>query len=557
MGSVPAYNLPSVALAGDRLQVYNCYRFKDALKQIGCRWNPEGKAWSLMATPENFRKLTQAVPGLKVDKSIVAKMTEAALAEAEQQSTTWDNAQPIEPMPLKTVPFKHQVAAYNLALSKPSSGLLMEQGCGKTMTAIAVAGRRFQRGEITRVLVVAPASVVPVWPKEFAIHAAFPHEVKCLEGSTVKRAEILRAWRPDPDHLQVAVINYEATWRMEEALIAWRPDMIICDESQRIKTPGARQSKAMARLGTIARYRMILTGTPVSQGPLDFYSQYRFLDRNIFGTSYYAFRARYALMGGYENRQVIGYQNLDDLVQKAHTVAFRCRKEDCLDLPEQVDQVMYCELEKDARRVYDQLVRESVAELSEENIVMAPNVLSRLLRLSQMTGGYLRVDEQTTLVSKAKMGLLEETLDDLIEAGKKVVVFARFVPEIEAIVKMLEKKKVAHGLIYGATPMDARGEMVESFQTDPAVKVFVAQVQTAGLGITLHAADTAIFYSLDYSFANYDQCRARIHRIGQKNNCTYIHLVAKDTVDAKVLTALGEKKSLADQVVDRWRELLG
>ena len=557
MGSVPAYNLPSVALAGDRLQVYNCYRFKDALKQIGCRWNPEGKAWSLMATPENFRKLTQAVPGLKVDKSIVAKMTEAALAEAEQQSTTWDNAQPIEPMPLKTVPFKHQVAAYNLALSKPSSGLLMEQGCGKTMTAIAVAGRRFQRGEITRVLVVAPASVVPVWPKEFAIHAAFPHEVKCLEGSTVKRAEILRAWRPDPDHLQVAVINYEATWRMEEALIAWRPDMIICDESQRIKTPGARQSKAMARLGTIARYRMILTGTPVSQGPLDFYSQYRFLDRNIFGTSYYAFRARYALMGGYENRQVIGYQNLDDLVQKAHTVAFRCRKEDCLDLPEQVDQVMYCELEKDARRVYDQLVRESVAELSEENIVMAPNVLSRLLRLSQMTGGYLRVDEQTTLVSKAKMGLLEETLDDLIEAGKKVVVFARFVPEIEAIVKTLEKKKVAHGLIYGATPMDARGEMVESFQTDPAVKVFVAQVQTAGLGITLHAADTAIFYSLDYSFANYDQCRARIHRIGQKNNCTYIHLVAKDTVDAKVLTALGEKKSLADQVVDRWRELLG
>ena len=155
MGSVPAYNLPTLILAGDSLAVINSYKYKDALKQVGCRWNPERKAWSLMATPENFRKLTQAVPGLKVDKSIVAKMTEAALAEAEQQSTTWDNAQPIEPMPLKTVPFKHQVAAYNLALSKPSSGLLMEQGCGKTMTAIAVAGRRFQR-RVSRVLVVAP-----------------------------------------------------------------------------------------------------------------------------------------------------------------------------------------------------------------------------------------------------------------------------------------------------------------------------------------------------------------------------------------------------------------
>lgn len=554
--SMPAYNFPSVSIAGDKLQVYNSYKYKDALKQIGCRWSPEEKAWWIAATPENFRKLTLAVPGLRVDKEVTRRMTEMAIAEAEQQDTDWSSVKPLEPMPLKTVPFQHQVAAFNMAITRPCFAALMEQGCGKTAVAIAVAGYRFKRGEVNRVLVVAPASVVPVWPVEFNLHADFPHDVRPLEGSTQKRSEVLKKWAPDPAVLQAAVINYEATWRMDEALAAWRPDMIICDESQRIKTPGARQSKAMARLGTIARYRMILTGTPVSQGPLDFYSQYRFLDRNIFGTSYYAFRARYALMGGYGNRQVIGYQNLDDLVQKAHSVAFRCRKEDCLDLPEQVDQVMYCELEKDARRIYDQLVKESVAELSDEEVVIAPNVLSRLLRLSQMTGGYLRVDEQTTLVSKAKMGLLEETLDDLIEAGKKVVVFARFIPEIEAIVKMLEKKKVAHGLIYGATPMDARGEMVESFQTDPAVKVFVAQIQTAGLGITLHAADTAIFYSLDYSYANYDQCRARIHRIGQKNNCTYIHLVARNTVDEKVLSALAQKRDLADQVVDNWRELL-
>lgn len=554
--SMPAYNFPSVSIAGDKLQVYNSYKYKDALKQIGCRWSPEEKAWWIAATPENFRKLTLAVPGLRVEKEVTRRMTEMAIAEAEQGSKDWSGVQPLKPIPIKTVPFQHQIAAFNKAISIPNFAALMEQGCGKTAVAIAAAGYRFQRGEVRRVLVVAPASVVPVWPKEFATHADFPHEVIALEGPVNKRKGALLYWKPNEGKLQVAVTNYEATWRMEETLINWQPDMIICDESQRIKTPGARQSKAMARLGTIARYRMILTGTPVSQGPLDFYSQYRFLDRNIFGTSYYAFRARYALMGGYENRQVIGYQNLDDLVQKAHNIAFRCRKADCLDLPEQIDQVLFCDLEREAQRIYDQLVKESVAELSDEEVVIAPNVLSRLLRLSQMTGGYLRVDEQTTLVSKAKMGLLEETLDDLIEAGKKVVVFARFIPEIEAIVKMLEKKKVAHGLIYGATPMDARGEMVESFQTDPAAKVFVAQIQTAGLGITLHAADTAIFYSLDYSYANYDQCRARIHRIGQKNNCTYIHLVARNTVDEKVLSALAQKRDLADQVVDNWRELL-
>jgi len=554
--SVPAYNLPTLVLIGDQLAVTNSYKYKEALKQVGCRWNPEGKAWSLMATPENFRKLTQAVPGLRVDKDVTRRMTELAMEATAPMDASWEDAEPVEPIPLITVPFRHQVAAYNMAVTNSNSALLMEQGCGKTAVAIAAAGRRFQKGEISRVLVVAPASVVPVWPKEFALHADFSHEVKSLEGSTTKRTEILQAWQPNPKHLQVAVINYEATWRMEEALIAWRPDMIICDESQRIKTPGARQSKTMARLGTIARYRMILTGTPVSQGPLDFYSQYRFLDRNIFGTSFWAFRNRYAIMGGYENRQVIGYQNLPELVKKAHSIAFRCRKADCLDLPDQIDQVLYCDLERDAQRIYNQLVKESVAELSSEEVVAAPNVLSRLLRLSQVTGGFLKVDEKTTQVSKAKMALLEETLDDLIEAGKKVVVFARFVPELMAITKLLISKGISHSLIYGETPMDNRGRMVEDFQTNPDVKVFVAQIQTAGLGITLHAADTAIFYSLDYSYANYDQCRARIHRIGQKNNCTYIHLVARNTVDEKVLSALAQKRDLADQVVDNWRELL-
>jgi len=556
MSSIPAHNLPTLVMSRDQLAVLNSYKYKDALKQIGCRWDPETKSWGLPANPESFRKLTQAVPGLKVDKSIVAKMTELALAETEQQGTSWEDAEPIEPMPLKTVPFRHQVAAYNLAVIKPSSALLMEQGCGKSLTAVAAAGRRYQRGEIQRILVVAPASVVPVWPKEFATHANFPHEVKALEGSTQQRAQTLRRWPADSSRLQVAVINYEATWRMEDALIAWQPDMIICDESQRIKTPGARQSKAMARLGTVARYRMILTGTPVSQGPLDFYSQYRFLDRNIFGKSFWAFKNRYALMGGYEDRQVIGYQNLPELAQKVHSIAFRCRKADCLDLPEQINQTLYCDLEKDARRVYDQLLKESVAELSGEQVIAAPNVLARLLRLSQVTGGFLRVEDTTTQISKAKMVLLQETLEDLLEAGKKVVIFARFIPEINAIIKQLEKENIRYSAITGATPMEDRGEVVQTFQTDPEVKVFVAQIQTAGLGITLHAADTAIFYSLDYSYANYDQCRARIHRIGQKNNCTYIHLVARKTVDEKVLAALAEKKSLADQVVDRWRDLL-
>jgi SNF2 family DNA or RNA helicase len=330
--------------------------------------------------------------------------------------------------------------------------------------------------------------------------------------------------------------------------------MIICDESQRIKTPSAQQSKAMHRLGKAAKYRLILTGTPVTQGPLDFFSQYKFLDPAIFGNSYYAFRARYAIMGGFENRQIIGYRNLPELIRKAHSVAFRVTKAEALDLPPFTDQVLYCELERKAMSIYAQLKKESVAELSEEKVLTATNVLSRLLRLSQITGGYLgdgegRIEE----VSKAKMKLLEETLEDLLGAGKKVIIFARFLPEIGGILKLLEQKNVNYSWITGEVKMAERGEAVRRFQEDEDCRVFVAQIQTAGLGITLTAADTAIFYSLDYSFANYDQARARLHRIGQRNAVTYIHLTARGTVDEKILDALKAKKNVADEVVDNWR----
>ena len=156
-------------------------------------------------------------------------------------------------------------------------------------------------------------------------------------------------------------------------------------------------------------------------------------------------------------------------------------------------------------------------------------------------------------VSKAKINLLADTLEDTLAAGKKVVIFARFLAEIEAIKGVMEKQGVGYEWITGAVPMEERGDKVRKFQNDPECKVFLAQIQTAGLGITLTAADTAIFYSLDFSYANYEQCKARIHRLGQKNTCTYIHLLARGTVDEKVLKALQEKKNMADQVVDDWR----
>ncbi len=405
-------------------------------------------------------------------------------------------------------------------------------------------------------MVFAPASVVPVWPMEFDLHADFPHEVVALEGPVKKRAEVLRAWEPNPEVLQVAVINYEAGWRMEKDILAWKPDMIICDESQRIKTPGAKQSRSLHKMGARAKYKLILTGTPISNNPLEFFSQYKFLAPHIFGNSFTAFRNRYAIMGGFEGRQIVGYRNMPELMRKAHSIAFRVTKEEALDLPEYTDQVLYCELEPAAARVYKTLAKESVAELASGQQVTAANVLSRLLRLSQLSGGYMNIEDgPVEQVSKAKINLLADTLDDLTAAGKKTVIFARFLSEIGAIKKVLEDRGIDYEWITGEVPMEERGGIVKRFQTDDNCRVFLAQIQTAGLGITLTAADTAIFYSLDFSYANYEQCRARIHRLGQKNACTYLHLVARNTVDEKVLKALKDKKNIADEVVDNWRSL--
>lgn len=555
----PIFGRPQIRIINNQIYLKCDFADKDKAKEIpGYRWDREQKCWVYPLSLEVYKQICEHFPNVEADNAtnaILNDMIARAHNVMKAKLAGWENVEPLKPMPVKVKPFRHQVLGYNIGITLPNVALLMEMGTGKSLTALAIAGRRYLDGEIKRLLIVCPTSIMFVWHDEFEKFADFPYSLIVLDGPVKKRIERLQEFKGEG--LLVVVINYEATWRMEDELRAWGPDMIVADESQRIKTPSAQQSKAMHRLGKVAKYRMILTGTPVTQGPLDFFSQYKFLDPTIFGNSYYAFRARYAVMGGYENRQVVRYQNLPELIEKAHSIAFRVTKAEALDLPEQIDQIRYCELEPKATRIYEQMRRECIAELEGEKVVTAANVLSKLLRLQQITGGFLGDGEGgTQKVSTAKLEVLEEILEDVVlDNGKKIVIFARFRPEIATIEKLLQELDIRYECITGDVDMSARGEKVRSFQTDPGVKVFIAQLQTAGLGITLTAADTAVFYSLDFSFANYDQARARLHRIGQKNNVTNIHIIAKGTVDEKVMKALSKKKSLADLVVDGWRQV--
>ena len=436
----------------------------------------------------------------------------------------------------------------------------------KTLTAIAIMGAGYRMKKIERVLIIAPTSVVAVWPKELEDYADFRYTCRTMLGdkaTRLKQMQDLIAFKLPA--LKVAAINYESTWRegIFDALQEYDADMIICDESQRIKTHDAEQSKAIHKLGDAARYKLILSGTPVQNNAIDIWSQYRFLDSTVFGRNFYAFKNHYCKMGGFGNKQIVGYKDLDDLIQKEHSIAFRITKEEAIDLPEQTFMTRKVQFDKKERQLYDRIRRDSFAELENGGQITATTVLTKLLRLQQLCGGFL-VDDTATkpqLVSRAKLDALSDIIQDyVIEGGRKLVIFARFIAEVDSIIELGEKLLGRQGkslvAIYGAIPKEQRGAIVDQFQKDPDTVLFVGQIDTAGTGITLTAADTCVYYSKNFNYATYSQSLSRIHRIGQKNRCVYIDLEVEKTVDETISKSLTKKEDLAKTIVDSWRDVL-
>lgn len=541
------------------------------LKNIsGLRWN---RTTRCMVGPVSLNLLDGLARYYKLPADMETKRQRLGKTRREIDAERLaEDPAPLLHYPVKANLYKHQIRGANMALrafgaldaKTPGGGFgeLFEMGCGKTLTTIAVAGALYNLGKIDRVLVVAPTSVCSVWPHDLNQFATFPWEARVLLGDKKKRLKALNELENWPfKALRIAVINYESTHRdgIFEALATYKPDLIVCDESQRIKNPSAAQSKALHKLGDAAPFRMILSGTPVQNNAVDLYSQYRFLDPAVYGANFYAFKNRYCIMGGYGQHQIVGYRNMDELVEKEHSVAYRVTKEECLDLPQQTFINRYVQFTDAEQAIYEQLRKSSFLELETGENVTATTILTMYLRLMQLTGGFLTADESTRpkQVNTAKLDALADIVDDyVVDAGKKLVIFARFRAEIAAIENLLRLRKIQYGSIYGDVPMEERGKIVEDFQTNPDTKVFVAQIQTAGLGITLHAASTAVFYSYDYNYANYAQALARIHRIGQRLPVTYIHLVVDGSIDEKILAALENKEDMAKTVVDSWREVL-
>ena len=430
---------------------------------------------------------------------------------------------------------------------------ILTHNTGKSKIAVDLVVNR----EAKLTLVVCPSSVVNVWPKEFGIHAG--REVRVLplrKGSVKKRAEqaeqAIRQSKATNTPL-VLVINYESVWReaFSKMISKQDIDMMILDESHRIKSPGGKASTFCARLGRRANYRLCLTGTPTPHSPLDVYSQYRFLDPGIFGTSFARFRQRYAIMGGYGGYEIKGYQNTGEYESKFRSIAYNAGK-DVLDLPEAVHTTRTFELGSKTRKLYQSLEKSLWAEIESGEITVT-NALTKLLRLQQLTGGAVTDDEgNTTIVGTEKRDLLKDILQDL-DPEEPVVVFARFRHDLDMIREVVESlpgkdedSKRRYGELSGRqSDLTDRATMPEN------VDVLGVQIQSGGVGIDLTRARYAIYYSLGFSLGDYEQSQARIHRPGQDRSCVYMHLVAEGSVDEKVYGSLRARRKVIDDILNR------
>lgn len=459
---------------------------------------------------------------------------------------------------IKAKLYEHQENALDLAIKFPQFGLFMEQGTGKTLVAIGVIGHRYLNGKVERVLVVGPKAAASPWTRQLREFADFPYDLHVLIDipveSKIKIMKNLR--RTSSPNLQIVFINLESYWRtgLEGAIIKWKPDMVVIDESHRIKERSSKQSRMAHRLGDRCKYKMILTGTPAPESPLDYWSQYRFLNKEIFGTRFSAFRDEYAVMHGFWKSKVKKFKNLKRLAKKVYSIAYRVTKDEALDLPPTVDEVLEARLHPKAQKYYNDMLEQFFFTLEDENIAIdAPIVITQMMKLQQITGGTLiyEVDgeRKTKRIPSGKLEILQDFIHDYPKEDK-VVIFARFRGEIEAIEEVVRKSKRKYVKIVGGMTSEDRIKAEEEFQDNPEVTVMIAQIKAGGISIDLTAAKAAVFYSTSFSYEEYDQARARVHRIGQKNKVTYYHIVTKDTIDEEILAALREKKTISQLVAD-------
>lgn len=458
----------------------------------------------------------------------------------------------------KTKPYQHQIDALARSQDRPDYALLMEAGTGKTKIIIDNAAYLYSLGRIDSLIVIAPNGVHRNWIGEIEahLHDDVPRVTAYYEAGVTALAP-LRRWCAackETSALRVLTFNIEVLQDAKRTdailgLMYARQTMLVIDESQRIKAPGSKRTKSAYRVGHAAKYRRILTGTPVSQGLQDLYSQFRFLDWKIIGNKTYAdFKGEYCVMGGHDGMEIVAYRNTERLRNRLAPYAFEVNKKDCLDLPPQTWIKREVEMSAEQKKHYKALKDQFVTELKGTTLE-APLAAVRMIRLRQILSGFFPLPENDKKWEALPCPRLETCADLVEEASRgKVIVWCHFHADVERVIPKLKERGIAALPYYGGISDNRRAENLAQWRADPSITALVATEATGGVGLTLNEADTAVFFSHDYNYEHRIQAEARNHRAGQTKPITYYILVARGTADVRMLRRVEEKGSVADLI---------
>lgn len=450
--------------------------------------------------------------------------------------------------------WQNQKEALQFALEHPNTMLNMDMGTGKTRVAIETA---FARRDVKKVLVVCPKAVIPVWRINLQ---KFKNSMKWVcwdetKGTIKSKAESLKNWlssKSDDQLIQFVVVNYDILWRSPISLLLKKTDfdMIILDESHKVKSAGSKVSKFAFMLGKTTKYKMCLSGTPMANSPLDVYGQYRFLDPSIFGTRFDVFRNEYAILAGPERNFVVGFKNLQQLNNKFQSIAYTCKMSDISDrlkLPEKLPPyILNDSLSSRDTRIIKQLRKEFIAECKDGFIVLE-NVLNLFLREQQITSGFTVIkespgDPETKVeLNSVKKNLFINYLD-MISESEPVVVFYIFKHDAEVL------RSVCDELNRMVFELSGNINELSAWQEYKFGGILLVQIQSGAEGVDMTKSRRAVYFNLPHSLALYEQSMARLYRPGQTKKVQFTYLILKDTIDEKIFECLTHKKSLIEDI---------
>ncbi len=456
----------------------------------------------------------------------------------------------------------HQRRIMDIAVPLGKYGIFADPGTGKTRTSIEILRRWYAKEKrVINTVIICPGIVVENWRREFFQFSKVGKYVRCLIGTGKQRAELAKT-APSGS---ILITNFESLLMpaVFQALEAYNPTVFIVDEVHRAKNLSAKRTKQAIKLADQAKYKLILTGSPILNTPLDLFAQFRILDSDTFGRNYFVFRATYF----YDKNAGMPKAKhfplwlprpgaIEELNKKIKPVSMVVKKADCLDLPPLVKQTVFVELSKEQQRLYNEMKKDFIAYVSGKACV-ANLAITKALRLQQIVSGFITLEgengEDRTNVSlkdNPRAEALKELLAD-IAPNAKCIVWAVFKQNYEVVRRVCAALSIDYVEIHGEIPAAARQKAVDRFNTDPTCRVLLGHPQSAGIGVNLVSASYSIFYSRTFSLENDLQAEARNYRGGSEihDKVTRIDLVAKDTIDELISAKLADKMEVSETVL--------